>query len=74
MYLGNYFTVPARINLPGQFGGSAPAFEYTAIDNSFSMEFDGASSYYYGPPLGDLIDLDPATSTLQLAVGYMHHP
>ena len=47
MYLGNYFTVPARANLPGQKStGGGGAFEYTAIDNSFSMEFDGVYSYY----------------------------
>jgi hypothetical protein len=47
MYLGNYFTVPARANLPGQrsTGGGGSAFEYTAIDNSFSMEFDGNDTY-----------------------------
>ena len=45
MYLGNYFTVPAIANLPGQKStGGGGAFEYTAIDNSFSMEFDGAAS------------------------------
>ncbi len=35
-------------NLPGQggSGGGGGSFEYTAIDNSFSMEFDGLSSYY----------------------------
>lgn len=66
MFLGNTFTVPNIVNLPGQSGGGS-AFEYTAIDNSFSMEFDGASSYYYGPPLGDLIDLDPTTSTFTIS-------
>ena len=45
MYLGNYFTVPARANLPGQKSTGGSAFEYTAIDNSFSMEFDGISHY-----------------------------
>ena len=45
MFLGNSLTVPNIINLPGQ-GGGGGAFEYTAIDNSFSMEFDGTSSYY----------------------------
>jgi len=47
MYLGNYFTVPARANLPGQSGGGViPPFEYTAIDNSFSMKFDGNDAFY----------------------------
>jgi hypothetical protein len=46
MFLGNTLTVPNIVNLPGQAGG-APAFEYTAIDNSFSMEFDGASETYF---------------------------
>ena len=40
MFLGNSLTVPNIVNLPGQSGGGG-AFEYTAIDNSFSMEFDG---------------------------------
>jgi hypothetical protein len=45
MYLGNYFTVPARANLPGQKStGGGSAFEYTAIDNNFSMKFDGVAS------------------------------
>ena len=57
MYLGNYFTVPARVNLPGQFGGVTPPFEYTAIDNSFSMEFDGSSSIYFA---GDIDTLNAA--------------
>ncbi len=34
-------------NLPGQGGGGGgSAFEYTAIDNSFSMEFDGVASFF----------------------------
>ena len=32
------------VSRPGKPGGGG-AFEYTAIDNSFSMEFDGTSSY-----------------------------
>ena len=31
-------------SVKGDSGGGA--FEYTAIDNSFSMKFDGAGSYY----------------------------
>lgn len=35
-------------NLPGQGGkGGGSAFEYTAIDNSFSMLFDQASNSYF---------------------------
>ena len=45
MFLGNTLTVPNIVNLPGQSGGGG-AFEYTAIDNSYSMEFDGAGSYF----------------------------
>ena len=45
MFLGNSLTVPNIVNLPGQ-GGGGGAFEYTAIDNSFSMLFDGGSSYF----------------------------
>ena len=56
MYLGNYFTVPARANLPGQRSTGGDAFEYTAIDNSFSMEFDGVSSHI-------LTDLTPDSHT-----------
>ena len=47
MYLGNSLTVPNIVNLPGQ-GGGGGAFEYTAIDNSFSMEFDGVSYFALG--------------------------
>ena len=41
--------IPDLSNLPGVSrpgGGGGGAFEYTAIDNSFSMEFDGANSYF----------------------------
>jgi len=58
-------TIPFQMNVRAISGSSA--FEYTAIDNSFSMEFNGTSSYYYGPPLGDLIDLDPTTSTFTIS-------
>ena len=55
MYLGNYFTVPSRANLPGQKStGGGGAFEYTAIDNSFSMEFDGAASSFNAGLFNDL--------------------
>jgi hypothetical protein len=37
------------------------------LANTYSMEFDGSSSYIYGPLLGDLIDLDPATSTFTIS-------
>ena len=36
-------TIPFQMNVRAISGSSA--FEYTAIDNSFSMEFDGANSY-----------------------------
>ena len=39
MFLGNTLTVPNIVNLPGQSGGGS-AFEYTAIDNNFSMDLD----------------------------------
>jgi len=58
MYLGTRLTVPSIVNLPGQ-GGGGSAFEYTAIDNSFSMEFDGSSSYYVA---GDIDTLNAAPS------------
>ena len=68
MYLGNSLTVPNIINLPGQ-GGGGSAFEYTAIDNSFSMEFDGVSSYintneYFGVPPIDRYNKDTFTVSL----------
>ena len=40
MFLGNTLTVPNIVNLPGQAGGVVPPFEYTAIDNSYSMDLD----------------------------------
>jgi hypothetical protein len=46
MYLGNTFIVPNISNLPGQSGGGG-AFEYTAIDNSFSMLFDRSGDTRY---------------------------
>lgn len=43
--------IPDLSNLPGPSrpGGGGGAFEYTAIDNSFSMEFDGNSYYKIDP-------------------------
>ena len=41
--------IPDLSNLPGPSrpgGGGGGAFEYTAIDNSYSMEFDGTASYF----------------------------
>jgi len=55
MFLGNTLTVPNIINLPGQ-GGGGGAFEYTAIDNSFSMLFDQGAGTTYNA--GDLIALE----------------
>lgn len=49
MFIGVGTSVPEISNLPGSSrpgGGGGGAFEYTAIDNSFSMEFDGAQSYF----------------------------
>ena len=49
MFIGVGTSVPEISNLPGSSrpgGGGGSAFEYTAIDNSFSMEFDGAGSYF----------------------------
>ena len=49
MFIGVGTPIPVIANLPGSSrpgGGSTPAFEYTAIDNNFSMEFDGVASYY----------------------------
>ncbi len=67
MFIGIGTPIPTIANLPGSSrpGGGGSAFEYTAIDNSYSMEFDGASSYYYGPRLGDLIDI---TSNSKLSI------
>ena len=47
MFLGNTFTVPNIVNLPGQGKGGGSAFEYTAIDNNFSMLFDAAGDTYF---------------------------
>ena len=47
MFLGNTLTVPNIVNLPGQAGGVVPPFEYTAIDNSFSMLFDRSGNTRY---------------------------
>ena len=48
MFIGVGTPIPVIANLPGSSrpggGGSTPPFEYTAIDNSFSMEFDGVAS------------------------------
>ena len=44
-------------SVKGDSGGGA--FEYTAIDNSFSMEFDGAESYFQG---SDITSLDNASA------------
>ena len=58
MFIGMGMPIPDLSNLPGVSRPGKPggggAFEYTAIDNSFSMEFDGASSYITaGTTLGD---------------------
>jgi sialidase-1 len=47
MFIGMGMPIPDLSNLPGPSrpGGGGGAFEYTAIDNSFSMEFDGVSHY-----------------------------
>ena len=47
MFIGMGMPIPDLANLPGSSrpgGGGGGAFEYTAIANSFSMEFDGASA------------------------------
>ena len=49
MFIGMGMPIPDLANLPGPSrpgGGGGTPFEYTAIDNSFSMEFDGVSSYF----------------------------
>jgi hypothetical protein len=46
MLTGIGSTIPRIANLPGSSrpgGGGAGPFEYTAIDNNFSMEFDGTN-------------------------------
>ena len=63
MFIGIGTPIPIIANLPGSSrpggGGSTPAFEYTAIDNSYSMEFDGSSSIYFA---GDISTLNAAPS------------
>ena len=47
MFIGTGTPIPIIANLPGSSRpGGGGAFEYTAIDNSFSIEFDGAASYF----------------------------
>lgn len=43
MKIGIGIPIPERVNLPGQSGGGNTPFEYTAIDNSYSMLFDVAN-------------------------------
>jgi hypothetical protein len=53
MFIGMGMPIPDLSNLPGPSrpgGGGGGAFEYTAIDNSFSMKFDAASSSHYVIP------------------------
>jgi hypothetical protein len=62
MFIGMGMPIPDLSNLPGPSrpgGGGGGAFEYTAIDNSFSMEFDGAQSYFQG---SDITSLDNASA------------
>ena len=55
MFIGVGTPIPVIANLPGPSrpggGGGGGAFEYTAIDNSFSMEFDGTAYYTAGNPV-----------------------
>jgi hypothetical protein len=48
MFIGIGTPIPTIANLPGSSrpGGGGSAFEYTAIDNSYSMEFDQAAGSY----------------------------
>ena len=52
MFIGVGLPIPRRSNLPGQSGGST--FEYTAIDNSYSMEFNGTDARYIVKSTSDL--------------------
>ena len=45
MKIGISPVIPSRVNLPGQQARGGGAFEYTAIDNSFSMDFDGSTTW-----------------------------
>ena len=68
--MGMGIPIPDLSNLPGVSRpgkpGSGGGFEYTTIDNGFSMKFDAtASSYIYGPPLRELIDI---TSNSKLSI------
>lgn len=64
MFMGIGTSVPEISNLPGPSrpGGGGGAFEYTAIDNNFSMLFDTASSSY--------IQLDPTPNTGDISVSF----
>ena len=60
MFIGIGNSIPEIANLPGSSRpGGGSAFEYTPIDNSFSMEFDGAKSYFQGY---DISSLDNASA------------
>ena len=65
MFMGMGMPIPDLSNLPGVSrpgGGGGGAFEYTAIDNSFSMEFDGTSSYFdLGVDLSSFTDITAST-------------
>lgn len=60
MLIGIGIPIPDLANLPGSSRpGGGSAFEYTPIDNNFSMEFDGAQSYFQG---SDISSLDNASA------------
>jgi len=62
MFIGIGTPIPTIANLPGSSrpGGGGSAFEYTAIDNSYSMEFDGLA-YYEADTLTTLNGTQDAT-------------
>ena len=70
MFIGMGMPIPDLSNLPGPSrpGGGGSAFEYTAIDNSFSMEFDGVSSYY------DLGNIDSISNVSQFTISTWINP
>lgn len=45
MKIGVIPVIPARVNLPGQQARKGSSFQYSLIDNSFSMQFDGNDTF-----------------------------
>ena len=65
MFIGMGMPIPDLANLPGPSRpGGGGAFEYTPIDNSFSMEFDGVASYIDAGQTNFISSTNPFTISL----------